>query len=74
MEVIHVVGGGSQNRLLCQLTADLAQLPVISGPIEATALGNILIQARTHGAAPDSLEEIRANLAATQDLRRLQPS
>jgi rhamnulokinase len=74
VEVIHVVGGGSQNRLLCQLTADLSQLPVTSGPIEATALGNILIQARTHGAAPASLEEIRANLAATQDLRPLRPS
>ena len=74
VDVIHVVGGGSQNELLCQLTADLAGLPVIAGPVEATALGNVLVQARTHGAAPDSLEEIRANLAATQDLRRLQPS
>ena len=42
---IHVVGGGSQNRLLCQFTADATQRPVVTGPIEATAIGNILLQA-----------------------------
>jgi len=63
VEVIHVVGGGSRNALLCQLTADLAGIPVTGGPVEATALGNVIIQARTHGAAPASLEEIRAALA-----------
>ena len=73
-DVIHVVGGGSQNQLLCQLTADLANLPVASGPVEATALGNVLTQARAHGAAPTSLEEIRADLAKTQDICILQPS
>jgi rhamnulokinase len=45
LDVIHVVGGGSQNRLLCQLTADACNRPVLAGPAEATALGNVLVQA-----------------------------
>ena len=44
VEVIHVLGGGSQNTLLCQFTADACQRPVLAGPIEATAIGNILVQ------------------------------
>ena len=45
LEVIHVVGGGSQNALLCQLTADACNRPVLAGPVEATAIGNVLVQA-----------------------------
>jgi rhamnulokinase len=45
LDVIHVVGGGSQNRLLCQLTADACNRPVQAGPAEATAIGNVLVQA-----------------------------
>jgi rhamnulokinase len=45
LEVIHVVGGGSQNELLCQLTADACNRPVLAGPVEATAIGNVLVQA-----------------------------
>jgi rhamnulokinase len=71
---IHVVGGGSQNRLLCQLTADLSGIAVTGGPVEATALGNVLVQARAHGAAPGTLEELRAALARTQDLRTFRPA
>jgi rhamnulokinase len=42
---VNVVGGGSQNALLCQLTADAARLPVVAGPVEATAMGNVMVQA-----------------------------
>jgi rhamnulokinase len=45
LEVIHVVGGGCQNELLCQLTADACDRPVLAGPVEATAAGNVLVQA-----------------------------
>lgn len=74
IDVIHIVGGGSQNPLLCQLTADLSGTTVTSGPVEATALGNVLVQARTHGAAPTSLEELRADLRETQEVRVFVPS
>jgi sugar (pentulose or hexulose) kinase len=48
-EVVHVVGGGSQNYLLCRLAADATGLPVLAGPAEACALGNVLVQARSFG-------------------------
>ena len=46
VERIHIVGGGSQNRLLCQLTANACGVPVVAGPVEAAAIGNVLVQAR----------------------------
>jgi rhamnulokinase len=49
VDVVHLVGGGSRNRLLCQLTADACGLPLLAGPVEASALGNILVQARAAG-------------------------
>lgn len=63
VDVIHIVGGGSQNRLLCQLVADAAGLPVIAGPVEATALGNLLVQARTHGVLTGDLWALRKELS-----------
>jgi rhamnulokinase len=74
VDVIHIVGGGARNTLLCQLTADAAGLPVIAGPVEATAMGNVLVQARAVGAAPTSLEGMRALVAASTELRRFDPS
>jgi rhamnulokinase len=73
VDVLHVVGGGSRNSLLCQLTADATGLPVVAGPAEATALGNVAVQARAHGALPSSLEAIRATIAAGSRLRRYDP-
>ncbi|MEV7797267.1 FGGY-family carbohydrate kinase [Streptomyces sp. NPDC087512] len=69
---IHLVGGGSRNDLLCQLTADATGLPVIAGPTEATALGNILVQARAAGLVAD-LAAMRRLVASTQHLRRYSP-
>jgi rhamnulokinase len=57
-DVIHVVGGGSRNQLLCQLTADACNRPVHAGPVEATAIGNLLMQARGLGLV-GSLAEAR---------------
>jgi len=74
VDTIHIVGGGAHNELLCQLTANACELPVIAGPIEAAALGNILVQARAHGAFTGSLAEMRELLRATQPVRRYVPS
>lgn len=63
LDTIRVVGGGSQNALLCQLTADACGRRVLAGPVEATALGNMLVQAVALGLLPD-LAAGRAALAA----------
>ena len=68
----HVVGGGSQNTLLCQAIADRTGL-VVAGPVEASALGNVLVQARAAGAVRGGLGDLRALIARTQDLRRHEP-
>ncbi|MFE6667315.1 rhamnulokinase family protein [Streptomyces sp. NPDC057697] len=69
---IHVVGGGSRNELLCQWTADATGLPVTAGPAEATALGNILVQARARGLV-GGLADMRSLVARTQELRHYTP-
>ncbi|MCC3652678.1 rhamnulokinase [Streptomyces sp. S07_1.15] len=71
--VVHLVGGGSRNALLCQLTADAAGLPVVAGPAEATAIGSLLIQARAHGVVGGDRSALRRLVAATQPLRRYEP-
>jgi rhamnulokinase len=73
VDVVHVVGGGARNALLCQLTADACGLPVVAGPVEATALGNVLVQARALGAVHGDLPALRALLRATQPLVRYEP-
>ena len=64
VSVIHLLGGGSHNTLLCQLVADHSGLPVLAGPAEATAIGNVLVQARAQGLVSGSLESLRAIVAA----------
>jgi rhamnulokinase len=67
IRTVHVVGGGSQNALLCQLTADRTGRTVLAGPVEATALGNVLVQARAVGLLDpsSSLEALRALVSAS---------
>ncbi|HEY8979866.1 MAG TPA: rhamnulokinase family protein [Streptomyces sp.] len=72
VDVVHVVGGGTRNALLCQLTADACGLPVVAGPTEAAALGNVLVQARAHGLVGDRAD-MRRLLTRTQPLTRYEP-
>lgn len=74
VDVVHVVGGGSQNRLLCQLTANATGKPVIAGPVEATALGNVLVQARASGELSGGLAELRKIVAGGTALERYEPN
>jgi rhamnulokinase len=53
LEVIHIVGGGTQNKQLCQAAADACNRPVVAGPIEATAIGNVMVQAMAAGTVKD---------------------
>ncbi len=71
-EAIHIVGGGSKDRLLNQMTADACRRPVIAGPVEATALGNLLMQARADGEL-GSLAELRATVRASVEVTRFEP-
>lgn len=74
ISVIHLVGGGSQNSLLCQLTADHTGVPVIAGPVEATAIGNVLIQGRAHNLIVGDLENLRALVVKSSRQIRYTPS
>jgi rhamnulokinase len=74
VEVVHVVGGGARNTLLCRLTADACGLPVLAGPVEAAALGNALVQARSAGVLGGGLTELRALLRTTQHPRLYVPT
>ena len=70
--VIHIVGGGSQNELLNQMTADACGRPVVAGPIEATAIGNLLCQAMALGEIA-SLAQARAIVRASFPVKRYEP-
>ena len=66
IETLHIVGGGSQNQLLNQFTANAAARPVLAGPVEATVLGNLLVQARSHGEL-HSLADIRTVIRTSRE-------
>nr|WP_329956343.1 rhamnulokinase family protein [Catenulispora pinistramenti] len=79
VDVVHIVGGGVHNALLCQLTADACGLPVVAGPAEAAALGNVVVQARALGALgvvgePGAVRDLRDLLIRTQPLTRYEPA
>jgi rhamnulokinase len=73
VDTVHVVGGGSRNELLCRLTAEATGLPVVAGPVEATALGNVLVQARAVGVVSGDLAALRSIVRASTTLRRYEP-
>lgn len=73
VDVVHVVGGGARNTLLCRLTAAACGVPVLAGPVEAAALGNVLVQARALGADLPDLAAMRALVRDTHDLTRHEP-
>jgi rhamnulokinase len=72
IEVIHIVGGGSQSGTLNQFTADACQRPVLAGPVEATALGNVLVQVRASGEL-SSLGEIRQVVRGSSEVIAFTP-
>ncbi len=72
IEVVHIVGGGALNRLLCQLTADVTTRRVVAGPAEATAAGNLMVQALGRGHVT-SRAEIRRVIAASSPLQTYEP-
>ena len=71
--MIHVIGGGSRNGLLNQFTADATGRTVVAGPVEATAMGNVLVQALALGEIA-SLAEGRALVARSFDAHTYQPT
>ena len=73
LEPIHVVGGGIRNTLLCQLTANATGRPVVAGPAEATAVGNLLVQALGLGRL-GSVGDIRAVVRASFEPRTFRSS
>ncbi len=72
IEVVHIVGGGSKSEILNQFTADACQRPVLAGPVEATAMGNLLVQVRSNGEL-SSLAEIRAVVRESSRVTTYQP-
>jgi rhamnulokinase len=73
IQVIHVVGGGARNRLLCQLTADACGREVLAGPVEATAIGNAAVQAISLGLI-SSVAEARELIRRSTRIDRYEPA
>ena len=72
INTIHIVGGGSRNRLLCQMTADATRCRVVAGPVEATAIGNIMLQAVVSGDV-GSIAEAREIIRISFDVQQYTP-
>jgi rhamnulokinase len=72
IDVVHVIGGGARNEFLCRLTADVTRRPVVAGPVEAAALGNVLVQLYAFGEVA-SLAEMRDLVARSVDIRTYEP-
>ena len=72
IKTLHVIGGGAQNDLLNQMTSDACGIPVVAGPSEATALGNVMVQARAAGLV-GSLEEMRRYILRSIETKRYEP-
>lgn len=72
VRVLHVIGGGSRNRLLNQFTANAIGMPVVAGPGEATAIGNVMVQAIAMGEASD-IGALRQRLSQSPELERFEP-
>ncbi|MDD4578761.1 MAG: rhamnulokinase [Anaerolineaceae bacterium] len=73
IEALHIIGGGSKNKMLNSFTADAIGLPVIAGPSEATAIGNILLQAKAAGVVKNK-EEIRQIVRNSTQLETFEPT
>jgi rhamnulokinase len=73
IDVLHIVGGGTQNQLLNQMTADATGLPVVTGPIEATVIGNALVQLITLGEIAD-LRQARQIVAGMAEMNQYKPN
>lgn len=73
VERLHIVGGGSQNRLLNQLASDSLGIPVIAGPVEATAIGNVMVQAMARGTI-SGLQEGRKLVQRSFPTKRYEPN
>ena len=72
IDIIHIVGGGTQNKLLCQMAADATNRRVLAGPVEATALGNLAMQAIASGAI-GSIAQARDIIRASFDVQEYRP-
>lgn len=73
IDVIHLIGGGARNSLLCQLTADACEIPVIAGPAEASTLGNLLVQANADLDALSDIGVARQFIRRNSTLQRFTP-
>ncbi|MGN1256216.1 MAG: rhamnulokinase family protein [Bacteroidaceae bacterium] len=72
IEKLHVIGGGTYNTYLMQMTADSIEMPVITGPVEGTAIGNIMLQAKAAGVVGDMFD-MRRIIANSIETRTYQP-